>query len=97
MMNSFNHYAYGACSEWMFGSMLGIETDGVQVTVLIILREVRLLSLEKSFQVALSFRLLRTALELDKVRDGDRGLNADDRDDGQQLDEREAVPRIPRS
>jgi len=27
-MNSFNHYAYGACSEWMFRSMLGIETDG---------------------------------------------------------------------
>ena len=28
-MNSFNHYAYGACGEWMFRSMLGIETDGV--------------------------------------------------------------------
>ncbi len=27
-MNSFNHYAYGSCSEWMFRSMLGIETDG---------------------------------------------------------------------
>ncbi|GAI45292.1 unnamed protein product, partial [marine sediment metagenome] len=27
-MNSFNHYAYGACGEWMFRSMLGIETDG---------------------------------------------------------------------
>jgi len=27
-MNSFNHYAYGACSEWMFRSMLGIDTDG---------------------------------------------------------------------
>ncbi|MEI6175744.1 MAG: glycoside hydrolase family 78 protein [Verrucomicrobiota bacterium] len=27
-MNSFNHYSYGACSEWMFRSMLGIETDG---------------------------------------------------------------------
>ncbi|HEX5790231.1 MAG TPA: glycoside hydrolase family 78 protein [Luteolibacter sp.] len=27
-MNSFNHYAYGACSEWMMRSMLGIETDG---------------------------------------------------------------------
>jgi len=24
-MNSFNHYAYGACSEWMFYSMLGID------------------------------------------------------------------------
>ena len=24
-MNSFNHYAYGACSEWMFSSMLGID------------------------------------------------------------------------
>lgn len=24
-MNSFNHYAYGACSEWMFASMLGID------------------------------------------------------------------------
>jgi len=28
-MNSFNHYAYGSCSEWMFRSMLGIESDGV--------------------------------------------------------------------
>jgi alpha-L-rhamnosidase len=28
-MNSFNHYAFGACSEWMFRSMLGIETDGI--------------------------------------------------------------------
>ena len=27
-MNSFNHYAYGACAEWMFRSMLGIDTDG---------------------------------------------------------------------
>ena len=25
-MNSFNHYAYGACSEWMFYTMLGIDT-----------------------------------------------------------------------
>ena len=27
-MNSFNHYAYGSCGEWMFRSMLGIDTDG---------------------------------------------------------------------
>ena len=27
-MNSFNHYAYGSCSEWMFRSILGINTDG---------------------------------------------------------------------
>jgi len=27
-MNSFNHYALGACGEWMFRSMLGIDTDG---------------------------------------------------------------------
>jgi alpha-L-rhamnosidase len=27
-MNSFNHYAYGACGEWIFRSMLGFETDG---------------------------------------------------------------------
>jgi alpha-L-rhamnosidase len=27
-MNSFNHYAYGACSEWMFYDMLGIDTAG---------------------------------------------------------------------
>lgn len=27
-MNSFNHYAYGACSEWMFYDMLGIDTSG---------------------------------------------------------------------
>ncbi|MDF7823432.1 glycoside hydrolase family 78 protein [Pontiellaceae bacterium B12227] len=26
-MNSFNHYAYGACSEWMFYSMLGIDLE----------------------------------------------------------------------
>lgn len=26
-MNSFNHYAYGACGEWMFHSMLGIDLD----------------------------------------------------------------------
>jgi alpha-L-rhamnosidase len=26
-MNSFNHYAYGACGEWMFRSMLGIDLD----------------------------------------------------------------------
>jgi len=35
-MNAFNHYAYGACGEWMFRSMLGIDTDGVgfkQITV----------------------------------------------------------------
>ena len=29
-MNAFNHYAYGACGEWMFRSMLGIDTDGVE-------------------------------------------------------------------
>jgi len=28
-MNSFNHYALGACGEWMFRSMLGIDSDGV--------------------------------------------------------------------
>ena len=28
-MNSFNHYAYGSCGEWMFRSMLGIDTDGI--------------------------------------------------------------------
>ena len=27
-MNSFNHYSLGSCGEWMFRSMLGIETDG---------------------------------------------------------------------
>ena len=26
-MNSFNHYSYGAVSEWMFRYMVGIETD----------------------------------------------------------------------
>jgi alpha-L-rhamnosidase len=26
-MNSFNHYAYGSCSEWMFRTMLGIDTE----------------------------------------------------------------------
>ena len=28
-MNSFNHYSLGSCGEWMFRSMLGIESDGV--------------------------------------------------------------------
>lgn len=26
-MNSFNHYALGACGEWMFRTMLGIDSD----------------------------------------------------------------------
>ena len=26
-MNSFNHYAYGAVYDWMFGAMLGVEVD----------------------------------------------------------------------
>ncbi len=26
-MNSFNHYAFGAVNEWMFGNMAGIKTD----------------------------------------------------------------------
>ena len=26
-MNSFNHYAYGAVGDWMFGTMAGINTD----------------------------------------------------------------------
>lgn len=29
-MNSFNHYAYGAVSEWMFRYMVGIDTDEKQ-------------------------------------------------------------------
>lgn len=27
-MNSFNHYAYGSCGEWMFRRAAGIDTDG---------------------------------------------------------------------
>ena len=27
-MNSFNHYAYGSCGQWMFSTMAGIDTDG---------------------------------------------------------------------
>ena len=27
-MNSFNHYAYGSCGQWMFNTMAGIDTDG---------------------------------------------------------------------
>ncbi len=27
-MNSFNHYAYGACGQWMFSTLAGIDTDG---------------------------------------------------------------------
>lgn len=68
----------------------GIETDSVQVAVLIILREVRLLSLEKSFQVALSFRLLCTALELDKVRDSDHRQDTNNRNHDHQLDKSKA-------
>ena len=26
-MNSFNHYAFGACGEWMFSTMAGIDSD----------------------------------------------------------------------
>lgn len=26
-MNSFNHYAYGSCGEWMFGTLAGIAPD----------------------------------------------------------------------
>ena len=26
-MNSFNHYAYGAVADWMYGAMAGIQTD----------------------------------------------------------------------
>ena len=26
-MNSFNHYAFGACGEWMFASLAGIDTE----------------------------------------------------------------------
>lgn len=29
-MNSFNHYAYGAVSEWMYSDMLGIDADPTQ-------------------------------------------------------------------
>jgi len=28
IMNSFNHYAYGAVGEWMLGTLAGIDTDG---------------------------------------------------------------------
>ncbi|MEI6810014.1 MAG: family 78 glycoside hydrolase catalytic domain, partial [bacterium] len=27
-MNSFNHYAYGSCGQWMFSTMAGIDTEG---------------------------------------------------------------------
>lgn len=27
-MNSFNHYAYGSCGQWMFATAAGIDTDG---------------------------------------------------------------------
>ena len=26
-MNSYNHYAYGSVADWMYGVMLGIDTD----------------------------------------------------------------------
>jgi alpha-L-rhamnosidase len=35
-MNSFNHYAYGSCGEWMFASLAGIDTDGPGFKKLII-------------------------------------------------------------
>jgi alpha-L-rhamnosidase len=43
-MNSFNHYAYGACHEWMFRSMLGIETDGAGFKKIIMKPELPVLS-----------------------------------------------------
>ncbi len=27
-MNSFNHYSYGSCAQWMFSTIGGIDTDG---------------------------------------------------------------------
>ena len=27
-MNSFNHYSYGSCGQWMFSTAAGIDTDG---------------------------------------------------------------------
>ena len=27
-MNSFNHYVFGACGQWLFSDMAGIDTDG---------------------------------------------------------------------
>ena len=27
-MNSFNHYAYGSCGQWLFSALAGIDTDG---------------------------------------------------------------------
>ena len=35
-MNSFNHYAYGSCGQWMFSTMAGIDTDGPGFDKLII-------------------------------------------------------------
>ena len=26
-MNSYNHYAYGAVGDWLYGTVVGIETD----------------------------------------------------------------------
>jgi alpha-L-rhamnosidase len=39
-MNSFNHYSLGSCGEWMFRSMLGIDTDGVGFNKIIMKPEV---------------------------------------------------------
>ncbi len=36
MMNSFNHYAFGAVGEWMFATLAGIDTDGPGFTRLLI-------------------------------------------------------------
>ena len=35
-MNSFNHYSFGACGEWMFSTLAGIDTDGPGFKKLII-------------------------------------------------------------
>ncbi|MBT3193279.1 MAG: family 78 glycoside hydrolase catalytic domain, partial [Verrucomicrobia bacterium] len=43
-MNSFNHYALGACGEWMFRSMLGIESDGAGFKKIIMKPELPALS-----------------------------------------------------
>lgn len=53
-MNSFNHYSLGSCGEWMFRSMLGIDSDGVGFKKIIMKPELPALPVRRSLGVGAS-------------------------------------------
>src|SRR5207249_10261142 len=57
----------------------------------VLLLEEGLLRREDGLEVRLRLALLRPRLELDEVRDRDRGEDADDRNDDHQLNQRKAL------